>query len=34
MDRGMEWFQSDTFKGATRQAKVMGRTFYDAQPRS
>jgi hypothetical protein len=34
MGRAMGWFQSDTFKGATRQAKVTGRTFYDAQPRS
>jgi hypothetical protein len=34
MDRAMGWFESDTFKGATRLAKVTGRTFYDAHPRS
>jgi hypothetical protein len=34
MDRAMEWFRSDTFKAATRLAKVTGRTFYEAHPRS
>jgi hypothetical protein len=30
----MGWFQSDTFKAATKLAKVTGRTFYEAHPRS
>ncbi len=34
MDRAMGWFQSDTFKDASRRAKVTGRTFYEAHPRS
>jgi hypothetical protein len=34
MDRAMGWFQSDTFKAATKLAKVTGRTFYEAHPRS
>jgi hypothetical protein len=34
MDRAMAWFRSDTFKEATKLAKVKGRTFYLAQPRS
>jgi hypothetical protein len=34
VDRAMEWFRSDTFKAATRRAKVTARTFYDATPRS
>lgn len=34
MDGAMGWFQSDTFKAATRLAKVTGRTFFDAHPRS
>ena len=33
-DRAMQWFQSETFRAATRLAKVTGRSFYDAQPRS
>ena len=31
MDRAMQWFQSDVFKGASRLAKVTGRVFYLAQ---
>ena len=34
MERAMGWFQSDTFKAATKLAKVTGRTLYDARPRS
>ena len=34
MDRAMEWFKSDTFKEASRLAKVTGRTFYLAQPQT
>ena len=34
MDRAMEWFKSDTFKEATRLAKVTGRTFFLAQPQA
>ena len=34
LDRAMGWFQSDTFKDATKRAKVTGRTFYLAHPRS
>ena len=34
MDRAMDWFQSETFREATKRAKVTGRTFYDATPRS
>jgi hypothetical protein len=34
MDRAMEWFKSDTFKEASRLAKVSGRTFYLAQPQT
>jgi hypothetical protein len=34
MDTAMLWFQSDTFKEATKLAKVTGRAFYLAQPRS
>jgi hypothetical protein len=34
MDRAMEWFKSDTFKEASRLAKVTGRTFYLAQPQA
>ena len=30
----MGWFRSDTFKEATKRAKVTGRTFYLAQPRT
>jgi hypothetical protein len=30
----MGWFRSDTFKEATRLAKVTGRRFYLAQPRN
>ena len=33
VDRAMGWFQSDTFRNATKLAKVTGRSFYDAQPR-
>jgi len=32
MDTAMQWFASDTFKEATRLAKVTGRSFYLAQP--
>ena len=34
VDRAMGWFQSDTFRAATKLAKVTSRSFYDAQPRS
>jgi hypothetical protein len=27
MDRAMQWFKTDTFKEATRLAKVTGRCF-------
>jgi hypothetical protein len=30
----MGWFRCDTFKEATRLAKVTGRTFYLAEPRT
>jgi len=30
----MGWFRSDTFKEATRLAKVTGRRFYLAQPQT
>ena len=32
-DRAMRWFQSGTFRAATKLAKVTSRSFYDAQPR-
>ena len=34
MDTAMGWFRSDTFKEATRLAKVTGRSFYLAQPQA
>jgi len=34
MDRAMQWFMTDTFKEATRLAKVTGRVFFLAQPRA
>ena len=34
MDTAMQWFASDTFKEATRLAKVTGRSFYLAQPQA
>jgi len=34
MDRAMQWFKSDTFKQASRLAKVTGRTFFLAQPQT
>jgi hypothetical protein len=34
MDRAMTWFQSDTFKQASRLAKVTERDFYLSTPRS
>src|SRR5207342_1040729 len=33
MDTAMGWFRSDTFKEATKLAKVTGRSFYPAHPR-
>ena len=33
-DTAMGWFRSDTFKEATRLAKVTGRRFYLAQPQT
>lgn len=33
LDRGMKWFESDTFRQATELAKVTGRTFYSANRR-
>ena len=34
MDTAMGWFRSDTFKEASRLAKVTGRSFYLAQPQA
>jgi hypothetical protein len=34
MDTAMGWFRSDTFKEATRLAKVTSRSFYLAQPQT
>ncbi len=34
LDRAMNWFKSDTFKQASRLAKVTGRVLYLASPRS
>ena len=34
MDTAMGWFRSDTFKEATRLAKVTSRRFYLAQPQA
>ena len=34
MDTAMGWFRSDTFKEATRLAKVTSRHFYLAQPQT
>ena len=34
MERAMQWFKTDTFKEASKLAKVSGRTFYLAQPRA
>ncbi len=34
MERAMQWFTTDTFKEATRLAKVTGRSFFVAQPRA
>ena len=31
MDRAMQWFKTDTFKEASRLAKVTGRSFYLAE---
>ena len=33
LPRAMEWFQTDTFKEATRRATVTGREFYLAERR-
>ena len=33
LDRAMQWFATDTFKEATRLAKVTGRSFYLTEPR-
>ncbi len=30
----MQWFKTDTFKEASKLAKVSGRTFYVAQPQA
>jgi hypothetical protein len=32
LDTAMGWFRSDTFREATRLAKVTGRRFYLAHP--
>ena len=32
LDIAMGWFRSDTFREATKLAKVTGRCFYLAQP--
>ena len=34
MDTAMGWFRSDTFKQASKLAKVTGRSFYLAQPQT
>ena len=34
LDTAMGWFRSDTFREATKLAKVTGRSFYLAQPQS
>jgi hypothetical protein len=34
MPRAMEWFKTDTFREATRLARVTGRTFFLAQPQT
>ena len=34
LERAMQWFRTDTFKGATKLARVTGRTFYLAQPQT
>jgi hypothetical protein len=34
MDTAMGWFRSDTFKEATKLAKVTGRRFYLAHPQT
>jgi len=34
MDTAMGWFRSDTFKEATKLAKVTSRHFYLAQPQT
>ena len=34
VDTAMQWFRSDTFKDASKLAKVTGRRFYLAQPQS
>ena len=34
MDRAMQWFKTDTFKEASRLAKVTGRVFFLAQPKA
>jgi hypothetical protein len=31
MQRAMQWFQTETFREATRLAKVTGRAFFLAQ---
>ena len=33
LDTAMLWFKSDTFREATKLAKVTGRSFYLAAPR-
>ena len=34
LDTAMGWFRSDTFKEASRLAKVTGRSFYLAPPQA
>jgi hypothetical protein len=34
IDTAMGWFRSDTFKEATKLAKVTGRSFYLAHPQT
>jgi hypothetical protein len=34
LDTAMGWFCSDTFREATKLAKVTGRSFYLAKPRA
>jgi hypothetical protein len=34
METAMQWFQSDTFKEATKLAKVTGRSFYLAEAKT
>ena len=32
LERAMQWFKTDTFREATKLARVTGRTFFLAEP--